>query len=61
LSSKERAVEMKPLVPPFTLETAVEKVGLCGNAWNTRDPQRVAIAYTPDSQWRNVAVFGLLN
>lgn len=50
-------MEVKPPLPPFTLETAIEKVRLAENAWNTRDPQRVALAYTPDSQWRNRAEF----
>jgi nuclear transport factor 2 (NTF2) superfamily protein len=50
-------MEMKPPLPPFTLETAIEKVRLAENAWNTRDPQRVALAYTPDSQWRNRSEF----
>lgn len=50
-------MEMKPPLPPFTLETATEKVRLAENAWNTRDPQRVALAYTPDSQWRNRSEF----
>lgn len=39
--------------PPFTEETARLKVKAAENAWNTRDPQRVALAYTPDSDWRN--------
>ena len=39
--------------PPFTLETATLKVRAAENAWNSRDPQRVALAYTPDSRWRN--------
>lgn len=39
--------------PPFTHETALLKVKMAENAWNTRDPQRVALAYTPDSIWRN--------
>jgi hypothetical protein len=50
-------METKPPLPPFTLETAIEKVRLAENAWNTRDPQRVALAYTPDSQWRNRSEF----
>lgn len=50
-------MEMKPPMPPFTLETAVEKVRLAENAWNTRDPNCVALAYTQDSQWRNRAEF----
>ena len=39
--------------PPFTLESATLKVRGAENAWNSRDPQRVALAYTPDSRWRN--------
>ncbi|HEX7746206.1 MAG TPA: DUF1348 family protein [Micromonosporaceae bacterium] len=42
----------RPL-PPFTAETARAKVQAAEDAWNSRDPQRVAIAYTPDSVWRN--------
>ncbi len=44
-------------LPPFTLETARQKVRLAENAWNNRDPSRVALAYTPDSQWRNRSEF----
>jgi uncharacterized protein len=44
-------------VPPFTRETAIIKVRLAEDAWNTRDPQRVALAYTEDSRWRNRAEF----
>jgi nuclear transport factor 2 (NTF2) superfamily protein len=44
-------------VPPFTRETAAQKVRLAEDAWNTRDPQRVALAYTPDTIWRNRAEF----
>jgi Uncharacterized protein conserved in bacteria len=47
----------RPPLPPFTLETAVEKVRLAEDAWNSREPERVAIAYSPDSQWRNRAEF----
>ncbi|MEW6131506.1 MAG: nuclear transport factor 2 family protein [Acidobacteriota bacterium] len=43
--------------PPFTLETARAKVQAAENAWNSRDPERVALAYTPDSEWRNRAEF----
>ena len=43
--------------PPFTLETAAQKVQAAEDAWNTRDPQRVALAYTEDSQWRNRDLF----
>lgn len=47
----------RPLVPPFTLETAVHKVRMAEDAWNSRDPERVSLAYTPDSIWRNRAEF----
>ena len=43
----------KSLKPPFTQETARAKVLAAQDAWNTRDPERVALAYTEDSQWRN--------
>ena len=41
------------LIPPFTEETALAKVKAAQDAWNSRDPERVALAYTEDSQWRN--------
>jgi uncharacterized protein len=44
-------------VPPFTRETAEQKVRLAEDGWNSRDPERVALAYTPDSRWRNRAEF----
>ena len=48
----------RPPLPPFTqVEDAESKVRLAENAWNTRDPERVALAYTPDSHWRNRAEF----
>jgi len=50
-------METKPPLPPFTLETAKAKVQAAEDAWNTRDPDRVALAYTPDSQWRNRSEF----
>ena len=43
--------------PPFTLETALVKVQAAEDAWNSRDPERVALAYTPDSEWRNRSEF----
>ena len=46
-----------PPVPPFTPETAVQKVRLAEDAWNRRDPARVVLAYTEDSHWRNRAEF----
>ena len=45
--------EIKPPVPPFTEETARQKVQAAEDAWNTRDPERVALAYTLHSKWRN--------
>jgi nuclear transport factor 2 (NTF2) superfamily protein len=45
------------IVPPFTEATATEKVRLAENAWNTRDPEKVSLAYTPESRWRNRAEF----
>ncbi|RTL77250.1 MAG: nuclear transport factor 2 family protein [Bradyrhizobiaceae bacterium] len=47
----------RPPLPPFTCETAAHKVRLAEDAWNTRDPARVALAYTVDSRWRNRAEF----
>jgi len=47
----------RPPLPPFTAETAALKARAAENAWNSRDPARVALAYTPDSQWRNRAEF----
>ncbi|WP_199746393.1 nuclear transport factor 2 family protein [Erwinia sp. 198] len=44
-------------LPPFTRETAAEKVRLAEDGWNSRDPQKVALAYTMDTQWRNRAEF----
>ena len=48
---------MRPPVPPFTEETARQKVQAAEDAWNTRDPDKVAAAYTPDSVWRNRDTF----
>jgi uncharacterized protein len=47
----------RPPLPPFTAETARQKVRAAEDAWNTRDPQRIALAYTEDSVWRNRAEF----
>ncbi|MGA5822372.1 DUF1348 family protein [Kitasatospora sp. NPDC094028] len=49
--------EPRPPLPPFTRETAITKVRLAEDGWNSRDPERVALAYTPDSRWRNRAEF----
>lgn len=47
----------KPPLPPFTLDTAIQKARMAENAWNGRDPQAVAMAYTEDSRWRNRSEF----
>lgn len=47
----------RPPLPPFSRESAIQKVRMAENAWNTRDPERVSLAYTPDSIWRNRAEF----
>jgi nuclear transport factor 2 (NTF2) superfamily protein len=49
--------ERRPPFPPFTADTAAQKARGAENAWNTRDPGRVALAYTPDSRWRNRSEF----
>lgn len=46
-------VEARPPLPPFTRETAMQKARMAEDGWNSRDPKRVALAYTPDSSWRN--------
>lgn len=46
-------MEQKHPLPPFTLETALEKVQLAEDAWNSQDPEKVSKAYTVDSEWRN--------
>lgn len=47
----------RPPLPPFSATSAIEKVRLAEDAWNARDPERVSLAYTADSQWRNRAEF----
>ena len=49
--------EARPPLPPFNLDTATQKVRMAEDGWNSRDPERVALVYTPDSQWRNRAEF----
>ena len=44
-------------LPPFTHETAVQKVRLAEDAWNSRDPEKVSLAYSPDCRWRNRSEF----
>ena len=50
-------MEKRYPIPPFTMETALKKVQAAEDAWNTKDPQRVATAYTPDTEWRNRTEF----
>ncbi len=50
-------MDTKPPVPPFTEETAIQKVRMAEDAWNTRDPEKVALVYTEDTQWRNRSEF----
>ncbi len=50
-------LETRPPIPPFTRETAIQKVRMAEDGWNSRDPERVSLVYTPDSQWRNRAEF----
>jgi uncharacterized protein len=47
----------RPPFPPFNVDTAAQKVRLAEDAWNSRDPARVALAYTPNSRWRNRSTF----
>ena len=50
-------IEPRPPLPPFDLDDAVKKIRLAEDAWNSRDPERVSLAYSPDSIWRNRAEF----
>jgi uncharacterized protein len=50
-------LEARPPLPPFTRETATQKVRMAEDGWNSCDPQRVSLVYTPDSQWRNRSEF----
>lgn len=50
-------MDVRPPLPPFTLETAVQKVRAAEDGWNTRDPQRISLAYTAQSKWRNRVEF----
>jgi len=47
------SIETRPPFPPFTRETAIQKVRMAEDGWNNRDPEKVALAYTVDSMWRN--------
>ncbi len=52
-----QATTQRPPLPPFTRETAIQKVRLIEDAWNSREPEKMAFAYTTDSRWRNRAEF----
>ena len=51
------AAQVRPPLPPFNRESAIEKVRLAEDGWNSRDPERVSLAYTLDTKWRNRAEF----
>ncbi len=53
----QQTEQVRPPLPPFTRETATQKVRMAEDGWNSRDPARVALAYTLDSRWRNRAEF----
>jgi nuclear transport factor 2 (NTF2) superfamily protein len=53
----DNVIETRPPLPPFTADSAALKVRLAEDAWNSRDPERVALAYSPSSRWRNRAEF----
>jgi nuclear transport factor 2 (NTF2) superfamily protein len=55
--TRTRAMSDRPPFPPFTEETAAQKARMAEDAWNGRDPERVSLAYTPDSVWRNRSEF----
>jgi uncharacterized protein len=57
MSAAPQATIQRPPLPPFTHETAIQKVRLAEDAWNSRDPEKVALAYTVDSHWRNRSEF----
>ncbi|MEX3958442.1 DUF1348 family protein [Trinickia sp. EG282A] len=57
MSTTNQQEQVRPPLPPFTRETAMQKVRAAEDGWNTRDPERVALAYTPQSVWRNRAEF----
>ena len=58
MTDQNKAIlEPRPPLPPFTRDTAIQKVRLAEDGWNSRDPEKVALAYTLDSRWRNRAEF----
>jgi uncharacterized protein len=57
VEGRNQPTVQRPPLPPFTRETAIQKVRLAEDAWNSRDPEKVALAYTIDSRWRNRSEF----
>jgi uncharacterized protein len=57
MTETTQSAVVRPPLPPFTRETAIQKVRMAEDAWNTRDPERVALAYTENSCWRNRSEF----
>lgn len=57
MQTAAKIAEARPPFPPFSRETAIQKVRMAEDAWNMRDPHRVSLAYTSDSRWRNRAEF----
>lgn len=55
--SLNMSTETKPPLPPYTKESAIQKIRMAEDAWNSQDPDRVKMAYTPDSVWRNRNIF----
>ena len=56
-AQSDNVIETRPPLPPFNADSAALKVRLAEDAWNSRDPERVALAYSPSSRWRNRAEF----
>jgi uncharacterized protein len=57
MQHKGETMQTRPPLPPFTRETAIQKVRLAEDSWNSRDPEKVSLAYTLDSRWRNRSEF----
>ena len=57
MSAASQVTTPRPPLPPFTRETAIQKVRLAEDAWNSRDPEKVSLVYTVDSHWRNRSEF----
>jgi uncharacterized protein len=57
MSSSTTAAIERPPAPPFTFETAAQKIRMAEDAWNTRDPEKVSLVYTHDAHWRNCTEF----